>query len=100
MEVFVNGMILNQVTVFCGSDRDFNLFFSPDNLLVNTEKNNTITTAKETVRLPVYLCIFALFFFFNLIFFWYVFLFVCFKRLLGRLVISLLWEEKWITGSR
>lgn len=63
MEVFVNGMILNQVTVFCGSDRDFNLFFSPDNLLVNTEKNNTITTAKETVRLPVYLCIFALFFF-------------------------------------
>lgn len=67
MKVFVNGMILNQVTVFCGSDRDFNLFFSPDNLLVNTEKNNTITTAKETVRLPVYLCIFALFFF--LIFF-------------------------------
>lgn len=62
MKVFVNGMILNQVTVFCGSDRDFNLFFSPDNLLVNTEKNNTITTTKETVGVPVYLC------FFNFIF--------------------------------
>lgn len=65
MKVFVNGMILNQVTVFCGSDRDFNLFFSPDNLLVNTEKNNTITTTKETVGVPVYLYIFA---FFNFIF--------------------------------
>lgn len=95
MKVFVNGMILNQVTVFCGSDRDFNLFFSPDNLLVNTEKNNTITTTKETGGVPVYLYIFAF-----LILFFVCFLFVCFKRLLGRLVISLLWEEKWITGSR